>query len=64
VTTQYLPDALAAGTYSAPMAIALDPSLAGAELSVSVDVLLNLPEGLHDECDEEDNGVTLVVPAC
>ncbi len=64
VTTEYLPEALPSGTYSAPLTIALDPSLAGAELSVTVDVLLNLPEGLHDECDEEDNGVTLTVPPC
>ena len=64
VTTEYLPEPLDSGTYSGPLSIPLDPSYAGREIRVAVDVLLNLPEGLHDECDEDDNAVSLVVPGC
>jgi len=65
VTTEYLPDTLASGTYSAPLPITLDASVvAGEELRVSVDRLFNMPEGMVFECDEDDNDLELLAPHC
>jgi len=63
--SEYLGEDLLSGTYSTPLNISLDPAqVAGEEVRVAVDVLLNLPDGLHDECDEDDNELELLAPGC
>jgi len=65
LATEYLPDELVSGAYSAPLSISLDPGVAASEeLRIAVDVLNSMPEGLHDECDEDDNTVEMLAPPC
>ncbi len=60
-----MPAAVPSGTFSDPESIVLDPTaLAGTNLRVVADSLEAFPGGLHEECREDDNAISLTVPPC